>query len=93
MMKDHYKEISDAKVVSICFNFNLKSFEQGDIRWVMFDSKDKAIERQTTKELDRPTVLQHFDVVKDTDQGFVLELQEGKVVRVIEVEQDVDPVL
>ena len=92
-MMAHYKEIADAKVVSICFDFNLKSFEQGEIRWIMFDSKDKAIQRQTTKELDRPTVLQHFDVVNNTDQGFVLELQDGLEVKAVEVEQNVDPIL
>ena len=88
MMKDHYKEISDAKVVSICFNFNLKSFEQGDIRWVMFDSKDKAIEKQTTEELDEPTVLQHFNVKGKNDDGFILELQGVLEVKAVEVIQD-----
>ena len=83
-----YKEIEDAKVVSICFEFNLNDFTQGNIKWIMFDSKDNAIKKQTTEELDEPTVLQHFDILGKNEEGFILELQGGLEVKAVEVKQD-----
>ena len=82
MMKDN------PKVISICTKFNLKTITQGDVKWIMFDNKEEAIEKQTTGELDEPTVLQHFDIVGKTDQGFVLKLQEGIEIKAVEVKEN-----
>jgi hypothetical protein len=82
MMKDN------PKVISICTQFNLNTFTQGDVKWLMFDSKEAAIKKQTTEELDEPTVLQHFDIVGKTSEGFVLELQEGIEIKAVEVKEN-----
>tara|TARA_B100001939_G_C16556110_1_gene452330 strand:- start:91 stop:366 length:276 start_codon:yes stop_codon:yes gene_type:complete len=87
-MNMDYKEIEDAKVVSICFEFNLNDFTQGNIKWIMFDSKDSAIDKQLKDELDEPTVLQHFNVKGKNDDGFILELQGGLEIKAVEVEQN-----
>ena len=73
------------KVISICTKFNLKTFTQGDVKWIMIDNKDEAIKKQTTSELNEPTVLQHFDIVDKTDKGYVLELQKGIEIKAVEV--------
>jgi hypothetical protein len=85
-----YEEIKDAKVVSICFKFDVLTFKNGDIKWIMFDSKERAQEKQVTEELQEPTVLQHFNVVTKNNDGFVLELQDGIEVRAVEVSNGKD---
>jgi hypothetical protein len=82
MMKDN------PKVISICTQFNLNTFTQENVKWLMFDSKEAAIKKQTTEELDEPTVLQHFDIVGKTNEGFVLELQEGIEIKAVEVKEN-----
>ena len=83
-----YQEISDAKVVSICFKFDVLTFRNGDIKWIMYDSKEQAQNKQLTDERQEPTVLQHFDVVGKNNNGFVLELQKGLEVRAVEVNNE-----
>ena len=34
------------KVISICTKFNLKTFTQGDVKWIMIDNKDEAIKNR-----------------------------------------------
>lgn len=79
------ERMREPKEISICFKFDLVNFKNGDVKWIMYDSRDEAIKKQSEQELSEPTVLQHFKVVGTNDQGFVLELDEGIEIKFKEV--------
>ena len=79
------EKMREPKEISICSKFDLVNFKNGDVKWIMYDSRDEAIKKQTEEELSEPTVLQHFKVVGTNDQGFVLELDEGIEIKFKEV--------
>lgn len=78
------------KVLSICFKWDLETLSRGDIKWTIFDDKDQAILKQKTEELQEPTMLQHFNIVGKNDDGFILELQDGLKVELVEVNNGKD---
>jgi hypothetical protein len=82
------ERMREPKEISICSKFDIVNFKNGDIKWIMYDSRDEAIRKQTEEELTEPTVLQHFKVVGTNDKGFVLELDEGIEVKFKEVTDD-----
>ena len=46
----------EPKEISICSKFDIVEFKNSDIKWIMYDSRDEAIRKQTEEELTEPTV-------------------------------------
>jgi len=73
------------KVLSVCFKWDLETLSKGGVKWIIYNDRDKATLKQKTEELQEPTMLQHFNIVGENDDGFILELQDGLEVDIVEV--------